>query len=146
MSYFNENKFLGNVFCRLLLIIVMSFCLIACHSKPNVGNVNKQIGKSNVYTKEEIENAIDVIVKQFESTYFNNCTLTDLWYDEDAAIKQQTEWAKEYKVENVIVIFSNFKTGSLSSESPLTSHTTYNNYNWILVKKGNNWEIRDQGY
>ena len=54
--------------------------------------------------------------------------------------------AKEYKVENVIVIFSNFKTGSLSSESPLTSHTTYNNYNWILVKKGNNWEIRDQGY
>ena len=99
-----------------------------------------------MYTKEEIKNAIDVIVKQFESTDFNNCTLTDLWYDEDAAIKQQTEWAKEYKVENVIVIFSNFKTGSLSSESPLTSHTTYNNYNWILVKKGNNWEIRDQGY
>lgn len=146
MSYFKENEFLRNVFCKFLIIIITLLSLVACNSKSNVNNVNKQIGKSNEYTNEEIENAMDVVVKQFQSIDFNDCTLTDLWYDEDTTIKQQEEWAKEYKVENVIIILSHFKTGSLSSESPFTSHTTYDNYNWILVKKGNNWEIRDQGY
>ena len=55
MSYFNENKFLGNVFCRLLLIIVMSFCLIACHSKPNVGNVNKQLESQMCIQKKKLK-------------------------------------------------------------------------------------------
>ncbi|MFR7591057.1 MAG: hypothetical protein ACLUVC_06380 [Longibaculum sp.] len=135
-----------NVFCKLPIITLTLLCLIACDSKPNVSNVNRQIGKSNHYSEEEINSAMDVIVQQFQSTNFNNCTLTDLGYDEETVAKQQAEWEKQYNVKQVIVILSNFKTGTLSKDNPLTSHTKYDNYNWIFAKKDNHWEIRDQGY
>lgn len=146
MLYHRKKEFLKNIFCKFPIITVISLCLIACQSNSNVSNVNKQISKSTHYTEEEIERAMDVVVEQFQSTDFDNCTLTDLWYDEESSLEQQTAWAKQYNVEHVIIIPSHFKTGNLSNSSPLTSHTDYNNYNWILVKNENNWELRDQGY
>lgn len=146
MSYFKEKEFFRNVFCKLSIIMVALLCLIACSSESNVSNINKRIGESNDYTEEEIKGAMDVVVEQFKSTDYNGCTLTDLWYDEDAVAKQQAELAKKYNVEEVIVILSNFKTGSLSYDNPLTSYTTYNDYRWILVKNENHWEMRDRGY
>ena len=52
------------------------------------------------------------------------------------------------KPDNVIVLLSNFEVGDSGDNSVLNPNSTYENYQWVLIRdnKTSDWEIDDQGY
>ena len=63
------------------------------------------------------------------------------WYSED-----YSDWADRNNADEVIVLKSEFYIGD-SKNTTFNDYFTYENYNWILVrKKGGNWVMVDQGY
>lgn len=125
---------------NVCLCIGLLFALLACQK-----DVHKEIISSSHYTKEEIYEAFDVVLSHFEK-YFEDCTLTDIWYDEDAVGQFEKDWAKQYDADEAIVILSNFKTGSNAS-SVLNPNSDYPGYNWVLIRnQSGEWEIKTFGY
>lgn len=108
-------------------------------------NVHKEIISSSHYTKEEIYDAFNVVSLYFEK-HFEDCTLTDIWYDEDTVSQYEKEWAKHYNVDEAIVILSNFRTGSKASPT-LNPNSEYFGFSWILIRnQTGEWEIKTMGY
>ncbi|NRT63569.1 hypothetical protein B0P06_000187 [Clostridium saccharoperbutylacetonicum] len=52
------------------------------------------------------------------------------------------------KTENVIVLLSNFDVDSSGGDGSLNPNSTYDNYNWILIRdsKTDSWKVDDRGY
>jgi len=110
-----------------------------------VSNVKTKYVASEVYTQEDIQSAIDVIKKDFELE-FNGCTLTEIYYAGDEISEDFIDWADRNNEEEVLVLLSSFDTAS-SAEDGFNSNSTYDNWNWILVRSdGGEWKHVDHGY
>jgi hypothetical protein len=57
---------------------------------------------SEVYSEQDINAAMDVVIKFFQSE-FEGCTLTDLWYEESTPVPASDGWAKQYDADESIV-------------------------------------------
>lgn len=135
------------IMSKFTIFLLITTCICGCSQPANVSDINIQISSSNYYSTDEIKVAMNVVIESFKSTDFDNCTLTDLWYNEDEVLNQQLELLKQDNNRQVIVLYSNFKTGLLSNENPLSSNTGYNQYKWILEKKTNeDWSLIDSGF
>lgn len=119
----------------LALMIFLSGC-------GKVSGVNETIGPSAIYTPQEIENAMDVVKRQFAAG-FEGCILLELWYDEEVSLKQADEWAEQYGAKEAIVLLSNFY---VTKNPTFSSNTTMKNWSWILVRNNGGWELKTSGY
>ncbi len=138
---------------RLLFIfsiIVITFSLVACE-KTN--NVNVSIEKSESFSEEEINNAVETVKTHFKS--FNGCTLTDIWYDESDSNKLVDDYLKyggglenNSTIENSIGLRSNFDVGSSGGDGSLEPNSTYTDWTWVLIRdnKNSNWKVQESGY
>jgi len=83
---------------------------------------------------------MDIVEEKFKSD-FAGCTLTDLWYDEDASAS--SEWAAQYHADGAIVLLSNFNVNSSGGDGSLNPNSTYTDWQWILVrnKDCNTWRL-----
>lgn len=136
------------IFCFLLL----SFSLVSCN-KDKISNDNSiEISQSSKFSKDEIEEAIQCVKDNFS---FPEATLTTVWYDEEKSNDLIEEYLKNgngsingVKLENLIIILSNFDVDGSGDNPVLTPNTTYSNYKWILIRndKNSDWEIDDFGY
>ena len=78
---------------------------------------------------------------------FKGCTLTQLRYPGDASADLFTEWAQEYEVDEAIVLYSSFDTDASGGDGSLEPNTTYDDFQWILVRdNGGTWEVKTYGY
>ncbi len=113
----------------------------------DIRNVNRTIPQSEVYSEQDIANAMDVVEKKFNSD-FDGCALTDLWYDEDASASSSDEWSAQYHADEAIVLLSNFDVDSSGGDGSLNPNSTYTDWQWILVrnKDSNTWELGTWGY
>lgn len=138
------------IFICLILVV---FSLMYCKQVGKTNNVSVNIGKSNKFSEEEINNATSCVKKKFKD--FKGCTLTELRYDEE----ESNNFIKGYlsngkgsvngvKAENVIVFLSNFDVDSSGGDGSLNPNSTYSNWNWILIRdsKTDNWRVDDWGY
>ena len=109
--------------------------------------VNRTIPQSEMYSEQDISDAMDVVEKKFKSD-FKGCTLTDLWYDENRSASSSDEWAKQYDADEAIVLFSNFHVGFFGGDGSLNHNETYTKWGWVLVRdKGSStWELKAWGY
>ena len=110
------------------------------------------IGDSTKFTEEEINRAIEIVKDNFE---FPASTLTKIMYNEEKAEKLTKVYLESgngsvngAKSENVIVLLSNFEVDDSGDNPVLNPGTTYENYQWILIRddKKSDWKIDDQGY
>ena len=102
--------------------------------------------KSNIYTKEDIAEAIETITKEFKKEW-KGCTLKEISYAGDDASKYHQDWADRNNADEVIVLTSTFKVGSFGADGSLNPNSTYENWDWILVRTaGGQWEHVDHGY
>jgi len=101
--------------------------------------------ESDIYSQEDIGQAVDIVTKYFYKE-FEGCDLTALWYDEDFSEKQAVEWAEQYEAEEAIVLLSSFKVDASGGDGSLNPNSTYNNWNWVLVRSGGEWELKTWGY
>lgn len=101
---------------------------------------------SEIYSDEDIEAAFQT-VKEYFGSEFDGCTLTKLYYPGDAYADEFYEWAKQYGADEAIVILSSFDVDSSGGDGSFNPNSTYDNWNWILIRNGgNNWEHVDHGY
>ena len=73
------KKILCSILCILLCI-----SLTACGG--NVNEVNIRNVDSEIYSEDDINAAIDTIIKEFNSSW-NGCTLTEIYYAGDDSSK-----------------------------------------------------------
>lgn len=100
---------------------------------------------SDIYSEEEIQEAIDVVKKEF-SKEWKGCTLKEIYYagDNEARFKDIT---KQYGGEEAIVLKTNFHTNYFAWKIGLNSNCDYEDYQWILIRNNNGkWKHVDGGY
>jgi hypothetical protein len=147
-----------------LFVVLLVFSLVGCNQKStdkdiiteNEAKISNElitdIGYSDKFDKVEIENAIKIVKENFS---FPASTLTKIYYDEEKSnffIKSYLENGRgqknKVKAEDIIVILTNFDVDDSGDNPVLNANSTYEDYNWILIREDNksNWEIDDQGY
>lgn len=131
------------ILCTMLCILIC-ISLTACGG--NVSKVNTHNVDSEIYSEEDINAAIDTIIKEFNSSW-NGCTLTEIYYAGDDCVKDHQEWAERSNADEVIVLLSSFDVDSSGGDGSLEPNSSYNSWNWILVRtNGGQWQHIDHGY
>lgn len=143
-----KNKLIIAIVVILLGIITIFITLnfINIDRKGNITDYEIVIEKSEIYSKYEIQSAIDVVLDKFKDF---PATLNKIWYDEEKSQNASEEWAKQYNADQAIVLYSNFKTylGDQSANSGFNSNSEYKNWSWILVRNNKEkWELKTFGY
>ncbi|AMJ41429.1 Copper amine oxidase N-terminal domain-containing protein [[Clostridium] propionicum DSM 1682] len=111
----------------------------------NVKNVEIKSVKSNIFSENDIESAINTVIAYFKAE-FSGCTLTEIVYAGDD--KQEFAYlASQYNADEVIVLVSSFDVDSSGGDGSLTPNSTYSDWKWILVRdRGGQWKHFDHGY
>ena len=128
----------------LLLAMLLVLSLMGCGRISSSCEIT--CDTSQVYSKEESYEAIDV-VKEYFRREFDGCTLLSIGYLGDDKRSYMTSFAKQYDVAEAIVLVSEFETGSSGGDGSLNPNDTYRNYRWVLVRNGSgSWEHKTHGY
>lgn len=128
-----------------LLCIILIFSITACGSAGDTSNVKVDPIKSSIYTDDDYKQAVNVAMSYFHR-HFTDCTMTNIRYVGDDMEDAQKEWAKDYDMDEVIILTSDFKTGRHSDKS-LDPDSKYTDWQWILARnKGGKWKHKDHGY
>lgn len=136
------------------IMLALSVCIIGIviyyfntYKVGNIDNVSEGSLKSEIYSENEIKDAMNIVKKKFQRD-FKGCTLTDLWYGENISSGSEVEWAKQYNADEAIILFSNFDVDSSGGDGSLNPNTTYTKWQWILVrnKSNNEWSLKTWGY
>ena len=101
---------------------------------------------SNIYTDDEIEQAIKVIKADFKKDW-KGCTLKKIAYLGDERLKDYREFADRNNYTDVLVLTSDFYVAPTGADGSLNADSTYKDFKWILVRnKGEAWKHVDHGY
>ena len=127
------------------LLLILCFLLTGCGG-GNISRVQVAIGESACFTREEIEQAMDVAMDYFRRE-FDGCTMTAIRYDESKSYAQSLEWANTYGTEEAIVLYSDFDVDGSGGDGSLNPNSTYRNWQWVLTRNGGGeWNLRTWGY
>ena len=130
----------------LALLLVLSLLLCGCMAQGDVNHVRKTVGESTVYTKAEIEDAMDVVIRHFRRE-FADCTLIHLYFDEDTPAQYSERWAQQYDADETIILVSSFEVGPNGLDGSLSPNNRYDGWQWILVRNtGGPWTLRTSGF
>lgn len=130
--------------CSAILCILLVLCLSACGGKISEAKVYTV--DSDIYSQEDIASAIDVIKKEFKNNW-KGCTLKEIYYAGDDNSIAYQDWAERNNTDEVIVLLSSFDVDSSGGDGSLNPNSTYNGWNWILVREnGGKWQHIDHGY
>jgi len=107
-----------------VILILALVCMYVSHNEGfslhgNVENVNRVIQTSDVFTDEEIEDAMDVIVEDFERT-FHGCILKELRYSDIGYLLSSQSCGCIENYEKTIIIYSMFDVPEKGASSTLT--------------------------
>jgi len=136
-----DIKSLLSIFvCPMFLVLA-----ILVTSNRGGGGLDIDYGNSDRFNEKEIKAAVDHVRQNF----LPDGRLTKIWYDEnksDALIELYVErgFINEAVVENTIIIFTNFI--ATPDTEIYTPDGDYFNYNWVLIRNGNTWEIDFHGF
>ncbi len=139
---------------KKILILCFVLCVITSFSacSPNYGktdNVNIIIDESTVFTKDEIQNAANTIIKKFKD--FKGCELIDLWYNQEEqerkAYTAKDKNGEKVSEDNIIILFSSFYAGPAAAEEGFNPDTTYKRWYWVLTRdsKTSKWRVYSRG-
>ena len=127
------KKFL-KIFVVIMIVISFSGCGITFTAR-------KVYDKSEIYSKEEIREAMDVVFNEFSD--FEGAVLLKLEYDEEFSNKQMKFNTGQYNCDEAIVLRSKF----LSLVKAEGKKWNIVKWDWILVRnEGENWEFKSCGY
>ncbi len=133
------KKIVYTMFC-VLIIVSLSAC------GRNTNEAKRENTDSEIYSQEDINAAIDTIKKEFENDW-EGCTLNEIYYAGDDVSRDYQEWADRNNADEVIVLLSSFAVDSSGREGSLNPNSTYNDWNWILVRTNDGkWIHVDRGY
>ena len=125
----------------MCVFLLLAFMLAGC---GKVGDVQRSIDSSQLYSQLEIDKAMDIIVRDFRMNY-DKCTLLELEYREDYNAERGSREAEVYGADKAIIIHGSFLTGD--TNNAFEPNFTYNNYSWTLTRSGlSGWTLVSRGY
>lgn len=143
------NEKMKKIMTALIVIIVIFFVIasyIVNKQRGDIHDVQRTVGVSTIYSDKDITDAMNLVLNHFFLN-FKGCTLTDIWYPGDESLPAAEGWAAQYNADEAIVLLSNFDVDSSGGDGSLNPNSTYNNWQWILVRdSGENWELKTWGY
>ena len=143
------KKYLMLILIALIAILTLS----ACTRRGRVGNVEITIGDSEIFSVEEINDAIELVLERFATRSFASCELLELWYDEELSERESKRRINHsigrfygMSGENIIVLFSSFETDRRGGEQGFNPNTIYTDWIWILIRDGQDQPWRIEGW
>ena len=134
------------ILCILLCVILGSGISACGDNGGNVDAVKIIEAESDQYSTDDINSAIDTIVKEFDDNW-DGCTLTEIYYAGDEYSSNYQDWADRNDADEVIVLLSSFDVDSSGGDGSLNPDSTYDNWMWILVRnKDGEWKHVDHGF
>ncbi len=128
----------------LVLVFMCAIGLTACGGKVMWARITEC--SSEIYTDEEIRQAINEAVRYFKRE-FAGCTLLEIGYAGDDKQAGFRDLAERRGADEVIVLISAFTVDNSGRSQSLNPNSTYKGWNWILVRdKGGPWKHMDHGY
>lgn len=141
-----NKKRLFIVIISILIIVIVFTLMILNNYQFNIKNAQIVIGNSEIYSKKEIKDAIDIVLVKFKKF---PATLNKIYYDEEKSKKESNEWAKRYNAKEAIILYSDFKTysGERAISDGFNPSAEYSNWSWILVRNNKEeWHLKSWGY
>jgi len=116
--------------------------------QANIENIKITIGNSTIYSNNEIELAIDIVLEKLKKF---PAVINEIVYDEEKSKVDSHAAARQYNTDDIIVLYSNFTTYPnvefMFQASPLNANSDYKDWKWILVRNTNGeWEVKSHGY
>lgn len=122
-------------------------------SKENLSGVKIDYGTSSIYSKEDMDAAIKIIMKEFEA--FEGCELHSLSYtsDEESNTAENIAWMNQCKAKDDPEVFTQCIAFNSSFHSPKTDSGAWNpdeeytDWSWWLARSdGGEWKLMTYGY
>ncbi len=104
------------------------------------------LGQSSVFTEEQLEYGADYVVATF-GTYFPECELLDVTYDDSFSSSQDEINKQQYGEADYVVFTTDFIVSADYTDGPLNAGETYEDYQWILTMNAEGqWELVSSGW
>ena len=134
------------------LCIVLVLLFAGCGKNGDTSKVEIDYGASSVYSKEEIDSAIEIIKKQFAS--FEGCELHSLSYmpDEECNNADNIEWMNNLRTDDNKEAFTQCIAFESSFRSPekgggaWEANEEYTWSWWLARSDGGEWNLMTWGY
>lgn len=134
------------------LCIVLVLLFAGCEKNGDTSKVEIDYGASSVYSKEEIDSAIEIIKKQFAS--FEGCELHSLSYmsDEECNNADNIEWMNDLRTDDNKEAFTQCIAFESSFRSPKKgggaweANEEYTWSWWLARSEGGEWNLMTWGY
>lgn len=131
---------------RLLFAICMLSLILCGCGGGNASEVQVLTGESDIFTEEEIEDAMEVAMDHFRKE-FDGCTMTKIEYIEEKSAAAAMEWAESYGADEAIVLYSSFGVDASGGDGSFNPNSTYAGWQWGLTRdEGGKWTLRTWGY
>jgi hypothetical protein len=129
---------------KAIAILLLFTCLIS-FSSCGSGSVKIVDHSSEIYSDEDIEAAMKVVMQAFES--YELWYLLELSYIGDDRMENYQDYTEREEADEVIVLLSDFYVSIFSDSPAMNTGSKYEGFNWILVRnEGTDWRIVDRGY
>ena len=135
---------------KMTMAAILSLCFVmfcGC-SKARIDSVSVDYGKSEIYSQQDMDSAIDVIKKEFSS--WDGCELHSVSYKSDDISKDNVEYSNELRpdagYDECIVFESSFHSPK-NGGGAWTPDEEYTGWTWYLARKDNGaWTLLTNGY
>ena len=128
--------------CILLLTIIAFGAYIIITDK----SIDILPYESEIYTDEEIEDAITEAKRYFRRE-FEGCKLLTITYLGDDSIENHREFAERRGADDVLVLVSSFYVSPNGGDGSLSQNDIYTGFKWIMVRDNDGkWQHADHGY
>ncbi len=115
----------------------------------NTENVKIDLGKSEIYSQEDLTSASEIILKEIGSWKSVKQVYT-ISYCGDEYSTSQIDYCKTLNDKNYtqcVVFESSFKTASSADSDGFNSNSNYDGWKWYLARTDNGeWELLTWGY
>ena len=126
------------------VISVLSGMMILLNLCACGGSADEALSTS--YSQQDMSAAIEVVKEEFEKEW-QGCTLNEIYYAGDKVSEKHQDWADRNNADDVLVLLSSFYVSESCEIGALNKGSTYQNFNWILVRTSNGkWQCVDWGY
>lgn len=138
-------KMIKKILPALIILAIISLIYVYAFDPGKTSDCNVVSIESDVYSQEDYEQACAVVFRYFKG--FIGCTMIEIRYAGDDELDAMKEWAKEYGMDEVIILESDFTTDSKGGDGSFNPNDTYTGWNWILARdKNGRWKHKDHGY
>lgn len=134
----------------IAFVVLLVFALSACKNTAN-SSAEIDYGSSKIYTREDMDEAIEIIKTNFSSGFWKKCKLHNIRYVGDSCnSKENIQYVNELKPDKnytqCIEFYTDFRSPLFDSEA-LNTNEEYTDWSWTFARTENGkWEYLTSGY